>query len=565
MAKSTSAPPAHAWSSATTDNPSSSSLTSVTDPVANSSVNTYLTLPVEECERMIEGFREFKLEEIGSEEYLKQFNSLQTLNLTAHLHAQSHTDEYILESLSTFSSLPLLLSSLLTLETYRTLLLPPLLSSHPSLPTSNGLRLYFTLYSEASTLNLLELLFYHKHTILENLPQTLDTVDYCVRQIRGLCLPVKASKMMEYVKRKYEPGEEGERIMSRTKSEELRDQRYQIEYSLGLSSLTIVRYLLESFPSLPLNVQSRLLKTHDILLMLIPLIEEPPWIRLTSSSWEVYEEGKWTVPEDLNVVGKSTAQVWLCVFYLTGTKECRESYPLNDFRKGQILRLRKYLTDVLIDQIPVLADVRRYFDELALLQVPNHPTEHEMTEIAPMKDEINRSFKPQIVEVHYTKVWENVKDATDPQLKTLTDVYTETGIETILGEPPEFRLNGLPVKSLTLTLGTSEVHFTVKPKDYIKGVISETDRGVFKRYKLTPEAIITVTESCVATALVVFESEINHRCEVKGEVVLGEDKKKLWCQVGSVGEECVVQIGLERIEGEWKVNKGFVSLPVNDE
>ena len=116
---------------------------------------------------------------------------------------------------------------------------------------------------------------------------------------------------------------------------ELRDQRYQIEYSLGLSSLTIVRYLLESFPSLPLNVQSRLLKTHDILLMLIPLIEEPPWIRLTSSSWEVYEEGKWTVPEDLNVVGKSTAQVWLCVFYLTGTKECRESYPLNDFRKGE--------------------------------------------------------------------------------------------------------------------------------------------------------------------------------------------------------------------------------------
>ena len=169
-----------------------------------------------------------------------------------------------------------------------------------------------------------------------------------------------------------------------------------------------------------------------------------------------------------------------------------------------------------------------------------------MTEIAPIKDSINRSFKPNTVEEHYAKVWENVKDSTDPILKTLTDVYTESGIETILGEPPEYKLNGLPVKFLTVKLGTEEVNFTVKPKDLVKGVVSETDRGVFKRYKLTPEGAVTVREDCEATALVVFESEINHRCEVKGEVVLGEGKKKLWCQVGSVGEECVVQIGLER-------------------
>ncbi|GMI03378.1 hypothetical protein TrLO_g2996 [Triparma laevis f. longispina] len=567
------APPRHAWSSATTDNPNSSTLTTVEDPITGGgNVNTYLTMPVEECERMIEGLKEFKVVEVGSSVYLNQFNNLQTLNLTAHQHAQSHTDEYILEALSTFTALPKLLHNLLTLETYRTRVLTPLLTEHSNLPNKSGMRMYFTLYSEGVTLNLLELLFFHKHVISENLPHILDAVDYCVRQLRCLAVPVKSSRMMEFIKKEYKPGEEGNRIMERSKTEELQEHQHTIQYTLGLSSLTILRYLLESFPALPLNVQSRLLKTHDILLMIIPLIEEPPWIRRKNGGWEVWEEGKWEARTgvELNKLGKCGAQCWLCVFYLTGTKECRESYPLNEFRKGQILRLRKYLTDGLIDQLPVLADVRRYFDELALLSVPNHPSEREMTEIAPLKDQIERSYSPDTLESHYNTVWKNVEDRNDPDLKMLTDVYTQEGVESVLGEPKPFKLNGLPVEKVIVSWEAGSVEFEIKKKEIPKGVESETERGIFKRYKMTQKTnSIQIPPAAVdlpLTATLTFVSEIGHTCTVSSPLNFPSDKQKHWHQIGSVEVECVVQVGLEKQPGgEWIVNKGFVSLPVNEE
>ena len=48
----------------------------------------------------------------------------------------------------------------------------------------------------------------------------------------------------------------------------------------------------------------------------------------------------------------------------------RERYNLNSFRKGQLLRVRKYLNEVLLDQLPFLADIMRYMDELAISEVP---------------------------------------------------------------------------------------------------------------------------------------------------------------------------------------------------
>lgn len=51
-------------------------------------------------------------------------------------------------------------------------------------------------------------------------------------------------------------------------------------------------------------------------------------------------------------------QVWLAVFYLMCDPVCRGRYHFNTFRKGQVLRVRKYLNELLLDQLPVLADVQ---------------------------------------------------------------------------------------------------------------------------------------------------------------------------------------------------------------
>jgi hypothetical protein len=50
--------------------------------------------------------------------------------------------------------------------------------------------------------------------------------------------------------------------------------------------------------------------------------------------------------------------------------ECRKRYVLHSYRKATLLRIRKYLNQVLLDQLPPLAGVQRYLDELSLLAVP---------------------------------------------------------------------------------------------------------------------------------------------------------------------------------------------------
>lgn len=52
-------------------------------------------------------------------------------------------------------------------------------------------------------------------------------------------------------------------------------------------------------------------------------------------------------------------QIWLTMYHLLCEEECRRRYHFNSMRKGNILRVRKYLNDVLLDQLPVLADVQR--------------------------------------------------------------------------------------------------------------------------------------------------------------------------------------------------------------
>ena len=86
-------PPKHAWSSATLDS-DGGDLTKVVDQAsAPMSSAAALFLPVEEAERLVESLERVGVEGVGSRAYLKYFNNLQTLNLSAHSHAQVRSAE----------------------------------------------------------------------------------------------------------------------------------------------------------------------------------------------------------------------------------------------------------------------------------------------------------------------------------------------------------------------------------------------------------------------------------------------------------------------------------------
>jgi zinc finger MYND domain-containing protein 10 len=124
---------------------------------------------------------------------------------------------------------------------------------------------------------------------------------------------------------------------------------------------------------MPLNVISRITDTHDLLMLLVPLIENPPWTRrLEDGKWQKLIDQKWTAvaPIDLLKVTKLEGQPWLGLYHLLAKETFRKQYHLNSYRKNQVLRVRKYVNEVLLDQLPFLADIQRYMDELTVTDVP---------------------------------------------------------------------------------------------------------------------------------------------------------------------------------------------------
>lgn len=63
---------------------------------------------------------------------------------------------------------------------------------------------------------------------------------------------------------------------------------------------------------------------------------------------------------------KCYPQVWLSVNNLVVDPVFREKYEFNEFRREQIQTLRRYMNELLFDQLPVLKDLQRTIDELTL-------------------------------------------------------------------------------------------------------------------------------------------------------------------------------------------------------
>ena len=184
--------------------------------------------------------------------------------------------------------------------------------------------------------------------------------------------PLSASNLTKYLE-------------TRSRLDEIQDSVYEASYKTAVAAVSLSRYLCENVEELPASIVSRMLEVQDFPLLMVPLIEEPPWTRrrqveknedgrtTTRIVWEkLNDNNEWSevLPKDLLVLSKNDGQPWLALFHLTASKVCRETYGLDEFRKAQLMRLRRYIHEALMDQLPVLQEVARYLDELSMLGVP---------------------------------------------------------------------------------------------------------------------------------------------------------------------------------------------------
>lgn len=406
-----------------------------------------------------------------------------------------------------------------------------------------------------------------------------------------------------------------------TAVEDIEYNMLQTEFQTSVKTTALARYICEHFDSLSISIQSRILNTHDFLMLFIPLIDEPPWTRRRRKQikytpyiskdpdssdaanevlvWEKYIEQEWTEikPRDLLNMTQCEAQCWIAVFHLTcSNANCREQYSLNTYRKEQILRLRKFLNEYIMDQLPVLVDVTRYMDELSLMYVPDSNNNGSgnnamlMEQIDQLRESIFTECKrdwDQVVSNQLESIFSSVTDGTDEDLRLIATIYNEDSIDCCLGD------SGIHLESLKFdpsmrtqleriyicvcenckndneTSGAEKNFvevFTLTPDRQDEGIIVQTPNGPFQRIKLVIEQSGDFTQifersnqslkiqANISYKHVTGVKRLNQALDLAGGKC--SDSKVEWVQLGKLEDKLVLQLGFKRDVDN--TNKGYL-------
>ena len=166
-------------------------------------------------------------------------------------------------------------------------------------------------------------------------------------------------------------------IVRQTKEHDLNEQIADIEFKTTMTCFSLIRFISDHFETLPVPIIHQMMENNDIPCVLIPLLEAKPWIRTNrNGEEEKFEDQKWSViqPHERGKLTKIEAQVWLTIYNMFMTSDSSRKYEMTNFRKQTLLRLRKFMNETLIDQLPMLADMHRGLEELNISQDPSNVT-----------------------------------------------------------------------------------------------------------------------------------------------------------------------------------------------
>ncbi|GAW81950.1 MYND finger protein [Plasmodium gonderi] len=98
---------------------------------------------------------------------------------------------------------------------------------------------------------------------------------------------------------------------------------------------------------------------YDILLILIPLLEKKPWVHENY----VFENNEWIKRED-STLPMTEKQLWLILYTLILNRTCQEKYELTNYRRNNILKLRKHMNEHLHEQLPPMKTLHTFIEHL---------------------------------------------------------------------------------------------------------------------------------------------------------------------------------------------------------
>ncbi|XP_074532514.1 zinc finger MYND domain-containing protein 10 isoform X2 [Halichoeres trimaculatus] len=397
-------------------------------------MDTSVIMPVE-AEGFIQSLETFSLKEVGSARWFKQYEDIVKLNMQAILNASAMHDEFVKELLVSYGKIPVLVHEMILVEVWKHKVFPILCQLQDFNP-KNTFHLHMAINHEATIINLLETIMFHKDSCEAADDSVLDLVDYCHRKL--ILLASKATQESTTVHSKHNlSGTADVSSVSLSSVNELLSQCADLEFEISLKAVSVLRFITDHTNSI--SAINRMLCTHNMPCVFVQLLDCCPWSRCRG---EKFINGRWQKipPEDHLKMTKLDGQVWISLYNLLLKEDCQRKYDLNSFNKNQLLKLRGFLTEVLIDQLPNLVELQRYLAQLSV------------TDPAPPKKEL---ILEQIPEMWNSIVQENngkwkaiakyqVKETFSPsesdlrsQAQRLAQLYNLDVIESLLPEKPK--------------------------------------------------------------------------------------------------------------------------------
>ncbi|XP_038666667.1 zinc finger MYND domain-containing protein 10 isoform X2 [Scyliorhinus canicula] len=350
--------------------------------------------------------------------------------MQAIIDATADQDEFVKETIYTHGKVPTLIHELIAVEVWKQKVFPVLCQLQDFTPKST-FPIYIVIHHEATIINLLETIFYHQDLCDSADEAVLDLVDYCHRKLTLLAAQSSDCENQELDR------------SSPATLEELQKQSQKLEFDISLKALSIIRYITDHIDSLPLSAQTRLLNTHNIPCVLVHLMEYCPWSRNNSKGeLQKYADGKWyTVPiEDRLKITKLDGQVWIALYNLVLKPNCQQKYDFNNFNKNQLLKLRSFLTEVVIDQLPNLVELQRFLGHLAMTDLPPPKKDLILEQVPDIRDRIIRenSNKWKAIAKHQVKTAFNPSEQDlREQAHRLTETYNLEMMENLIPDRPK--------------------------------------------------------------------------------------------------------------------------------
>jgi len=484
-----------------------------------------------EADRFCEELKTFDFAVMGNRNWLQQHEMIVKLNLQAHVNASQQRDEFVLEAMVLHEKMPLIIRELIASELWKQNAFPLI---RDWLDKNNSVKGYLLLYHEGVLVNLLEALLYHKAGCDAAGDAIIELVDYCHRKLMFLLNvepPAPIAKDTEAFKKQ---------LLSETAEDHSKEQQNQINLNCAMAAVSIMRFLTDHLEVLPLAVTARVLDTYDMLMVLCPLLEAKPWEVEDPNTGDVrrFQNGHWQkVPAgDVRKMHKCEVQCWLAVYNLMQDKEVRKRYQFNTFRKNTVLRVRKFLHETTVDQIPILCDLQRTLDEMLMQEIPPS-AEARPAYLLEQQPEMRQHLAKDIdwkavVAAQKAEALNDSEEEKRQQAAELAGLFDMDGMDELLqkempqaGDAPEFYYY-TQLKVIT-DEGQTALSLTAQSEG-----TELTQQGAYKIDNDDKQRLIPASCNGRAVVTALLDGGSGKPWEVTGRLQLLEKKKKQWLQLG---------------------------------